>query len=162
MTLEQYASLAEVVGVIIVVLTFIFLAIQLRQGTRALKAGTVQSLQNQTMTVYGMLLEEMDVFVKGMQDPLALSTLDRAKFNALLTVNFHGLQNAYFQIQSGAYHGCMQEGWWQVTPNNFLSPGYLRYWERRKFMLDPGFCEFVETDVMKREPTPEYVERASE
>jgi hypothetical protein len=162
MTLEQYASIAEIVGVAIVVVTFIFLAIQLRQGTRALKAGTVQNLQNQTMTVYGMLLEDMDVFMKGMEDPLSLSTLDRAKFNALMTVNFHALQNAYFQIQSGAYDGRMQEGWWQVMRNNFLSPGYVRYWERRKFMLDPGFCKFVETEVMKRNPTQEYAKRVSD
>jgi hypothetical protein len=156
MTLEQYAYL-----VAIVVITFVFLTIQLRLGTRALKAGTVQNLQNQTMAVYGMLLEDMDLFMKGMEDPTSLNKLDRAKFNALMTVNFHALQNAYFQIQSGAYDDCMQEGWWQVMRNNFLSPGYRRYWERRQFMLDPGFCDFVEKEVMKRDPTPEYAERVS-
>ncbi len=108
MTLEQYAYLAEILGVAIVVITFIFLTIQLRLGTRALKAGTVQNLQNQTMAVYGMLLDDMDLFMKGMEDPTSLNKLDRAKFNALMTVNFHALQNAYFQIQSGAYDDCMQ------------------------------------------------------
>ncbi len=161
MTLEQFANLAEIVGVIIVALTFIFLTIQLRQGTLALKAATVQNLQNQTMTVYGMLLDDMEIFIKGMRDPSALSGVEKGKFNALLTVNFHALQNAYFQIQSGAYDARMQEGWWQMMRNNFLSPGYQRYWDRRKFMLDPGFREFVESGVLALEPTPEYAERVA-
>ena len=162
MTLEQYANFAEIVGVIIVVLTFMYMTIQLRQGTRALKSVTVQSLQNQTMTVYGMLIEDMEIFIEGMRDPSALSAVERGKFNALLTVNLHALQNAYLQIQSGAYDERMQDGWWQVMRNNFLSPGYQGHWDRRKFMLDTEFREFVETEVLKREPTPQYVERVAQ
>ena len=162
MTLEQYAYFAEIVGVIVIVLTFIFLAIQLHQGTRALKAASVQDLQDQTMTVYGMLLENMEVFMKGMRDPSALSAVERGRFNALLTVSTHALQNAYFKVQSGVYSGRMQEGWWQTMRDNFLSPGYQHYWERRKSMLDPEFREFVEMDVLKREPTPGYAERVAQ
>ena len=163
MTIEEYANLAEIVGVAIVVLTFIFLAVQLRQGTRALKSATIQNLQNQTMTVYGMLLEDpmMETFMTGMRDPSELSAVERAKFNAFLTVNFHALQQTYLQSQYGTYDGRMQDGWWQMMRDNFLSPGYRRYWDRRKFLLAPEFREFVETDVLSRKPTPEYEEKRS-
>lgn len=154
MTIEQYASLAEIVGVIIIALTFVFLTIQLRQGTSALKSSAASSHLGHTMAVYGMLLEDMELFIQGMRDPSTLGAVERAKFNALLTINLQALQEGYLQLEAGAGNARVQEGWWQVMRNNFLSPGYRGHWERRKFMLDPKFREFVERDVLKRQPTP--------
>ena len=58
MTLDQYANLFEIVGGVIVIITLVFLVIQLRQNTRALKSSTVLFSHNTTLTVYGMLLED--------------------------------------------------------------------------------------------------------
>ena len=162
MTIEQYASFAEIVGVIIVALTFVFLTMQLRQNTSALKSTAAYSHLSHTTAVYGMLLEDMEIFIQGMRDPSALTAVERAKFNALLTINLQALQNGYLQVQEGFGNARMQDGWWQVMRNNFLSPGYQGHWERRKFMLDPEFREFVEMEVLEREPTPPYAAPAEE
>ncbi len=53
MTLEDYPYLVEIVGGIFVVVTLIFVIIQLRQNTLALKSSTLQGIHNQTMTAYG-------------------------------------------------------------------------------------------------------------
>ena len=42
MTIDQYASLAEIIGTIAVVITLIFLVLQLRQNTAAVRANTYQ------------------------------------------------------------------------------------------------------------------------
>ena len=160
MTLEQYAYLAEIIGVILIVATFIFLAVQLRQNTRAVKSATLQSIHNKTMTAYEMLMDDsmMDTFIKGMREPSDLTAIEKGKFNAFWTVALHTFQNDYFQIQAGTYDGRIQDGWWQVLRNNFLSPGFRLHWEKRKFVLAPEFREFVETEIMKRQPSPDYQE----
>ena len=163
MTLEQYAYLAEIVGVMIIVLTFVFLAVQLRQGTQALRSATAQNINNQTMTAYAMLLQDpmMEIFIKGMREPSGLNSVEKGKFNAFLTVTLHSYQQVYLQILSGAYDARVQDGWWQLMRNSFLSPGFQHHWEQRKFMLDPEFRKFVETDVMSRDPSPGFTPRAA-
>jgi len=84
MTLEQYANLFEIFGTAIVVITLIFLVIQMRQNTHALKSATVLGSHNTTLTVYGMMVEDsmIQVIVKGMPRPSELTPVERAKFNA--------------------------------------------------------------------------------
>lgn len=163
MTLEQYANLFEIVGGAIVVITLIFLVIQLRQNTRALMSATVLGSHNTTLTVYGMLLEDsmIHVLVKGMPNPSELSPVEKAKFNAFWTATLQNYQQTYFQIRTGAYDKSLYDGWWQVLRDNFLSPGFQLHWEQKKFILSPEFQDFVEEDVMSRSPTVDYEKSVS-
>ena len=163
MTLEQYANLFEIVGGAIVVVTLIFLVVQLRQNTRALMSATVLGSHNTTLTVYGMLIEDsmIQVLVKGMPDPSGLSPVEKAKFNAFWTATLQNYQQTYFQIRAGAYDESLYDGWWQVLRDNFLSPGFQLHWKRRKFILSPEFQEFVEKEVMSRSPTADYEKSVS-
>ena len=160
MTLEQYANLFEIVGGAIVVITLIFLVIQLRQNTRALKSATVLGSHNTTLAIYGMLLEDsmIQVLVKGMPRPSELSAVEKAKFNAFWTATLQNYQQTFFQIRAGTYDENLYDGWWQVLRDNFLSPGFQLHWKQRKFILSPDFQEFVEREVLSRTPTPDYVE----
>ncbi len=160
MTLEQYANLFEIVGGAIVVITLIFLVIQLRQNTRALKSATVLGSHNTTLAIYGMLLEDsmIQVLVNGMPRPSELSAVEKAKFNAFWTATLQNYQQTFFQIRAGTYDENLYDGWWQVLRDNFLSPGFQLHWKQRKFILSPDFQEFVERDVLSRTPTPDYVE----
>ena len=163
MTLEQYANLFEIVGGAIVVITLIFLLIQLRQNTHALISATVLGSHNTTLTVYGMLLEDsmIRVLVKGMPRPSDLTPVEKAKFNAFWTATLQNYQQTYFQIRAGTYEESLYDGWWQVLRDNFLSPGFQRHWEQRKFILSQEFQDFVEREVLSRAPTPGSEESVS-
>ena len=163
MTLEQFANLFEIIGGAIVVITLIFLVIQLRQNTHALVSATVLGSHNTTLTVYGMLIEDsmIEVLCKGMPRPADLTQVEKAKFNAFWTATLQNYQQTYFQIRSGAYDKSLYDGWWQVLRDNFLSPGFELHWNQRKFILSPEFQEFVETEVLSRAPTAEYAETVS-
>ena len=163
MTLEQYANLFEIVGGAIVIVTLIFLVIQLRQNTRALMSSTVLGSHNTTLTVYSMLIEDsmIQVLVKGMPDPSSLSPVEKAKFNAFWTATLQNYQQTYFQIRAGAYDESLYDGWWQVLRDNFLSPGFQLHWKQRKFILSPEFQDFVEKEVMSRSPTADYEKSVS-
>jgi len=163
MTLEQYANLFEIVGGAIVVITLIFLIIQLRQNTRALKSATVLGSHNTTLTVYGMMVEDsmIEVLCKGMPRPSDLTAVEKAKFNAFWTAALQNYQQTFFQIRAGTYDGNLYDGWWQVLRDNFLSPGFQLHWKHRKFILSQEFQNFVEQEVLSRPPTPDYAESVS-
>ncbi|MDH3990589.1 MAG: hypothetical protein OEV34_15755 [Gammaproteobacteria bacterium] len=44
MGLEYVANIAEIVGVILVVVTLVFLSLQIRQNTQALRSTTIQAV----------------------------------------------------------------------------------------------------------------------
>jgi len=163
MTLEQYANLFEIVGGAIVVITLIFLVIQLRQNTLALKSATVLGSHNTTLTVYGMLVEDsmIEVLCKGMPRPDELTTVEKAKFNAFWTATLQNYQQTYFQIRAGTYEENLYDGWWQVLRDNFLSPGFQLHWKQRKFILSHEFQDFVEQEILSRAPTADYAESVS-
>lgn len=163
MTLEQYANLFEIVGGAIVVITLIFLVIQLRQNTRAVRSATVLGSHNTTLTIYGMLVEDsmIEVLVKGMPRPTELTPVEKAKFHAFWTATLQNYQQTFFQIRAGTYEKSLYEGWWQVLRDNFLSPGFELHWKQRKFILSREFQKFVEHEVLTRTPTSGYEESVS-
>jgi len=160
MTLEQFANLFEVIGGALVIITLIFLVIQLRQNTLALRSATVLGSHNTTLTVYGMLLEDSMIRVlnKGMPRPSDLSPLEKAKFHAFWTATLQNYQQTFFQIRAGAYEASLYDGWWQVLRDNFLSPGFHLHWQQRKFILSREFQDFVDREVLTRAPTPAYAD----
>ncbi|MBT8063077.1 MAG: hypothetical protein HKO64_12275 [Xanthomonadales bacterium] len=162
MSLEQYANFFEVIGGIIVVVTLVFLVVQIRQNTRALRSATVLESHKTTLTVYAMLLEDSMIRVlnKGMPRPEELRGVEKAKFNAFWTATLQNYQQTFFQIRSGTYEESLYDGWWQVLRDNFLSPGFRQHWDQRKFILSRDFQVFVENEVLTREPTSAYAESA--
>ena len=64
MTLEQYAYLAEVIGVIVVVVTLLYLAVQVRQGAHLMRSESRQALMNNDREVLLKYLDNMDLFEK--------------------------------------------------------------------------------------------------
>lgn len=163
MTLGQYANIFEIVGGAIVVVTLIFLVVQMRQNTLALKSATVLGSHNTTLTIYGMMVQDsmIQVLCKGMPRPSDLTSVEKAQFHAFWTATLQNYQQTYFQIRAGAYEESLYDGWWQVLRDNFLSPGFQLHWKQRKFILSREFQEFVEQDVLNRPPTRDYAETVS-
>ena len=158
MTLEQFASLFEILGGAIVVITLIFLVIQLRHNTRALKSTVVLGNQGHLLSVYQTLSEVsmMEVILKGMPRPSDLTPVERGRFNAFWTMALQNYQQTYFHIRAGAYDENLFDGWWQVLRDDFLSPGFQLYWKQKKFILSREFQNYVEEKVMNRQPTAGY------
>lgn len=158
MALEHYANLFEIIGGVIVIVTLIFLVIQIRQNTLALRSATVLESHKTTLTVYGLLLDDsmIRVLSKGMPRPSELTPTEKAKFHAFWTATLQNYQQTYFQIRAGTYDESLYDGWWQVLRDNFLSPGFQLHWEQRKFILSQEFQDFVEREVLTRVPTPRH------
>ena len=160
MTLEQYAYLVEIIGGVVVIVTLVFLVIQLRQNTVALQSATLLGTHSHTLAVHQMLAEDsmMEALIKGAPGSSDLTPVQKGKFNAFWTVAFQNYQQFFFQVRAGTYDGNILDGWWQVLRDDFLSPGLQAFWKKRKFVLTPEFRNFVDEEVMTRQPTPGYVE----
>ena len=64
MTLAYYANVAEIIGVIIVIVTLIFLTLQIRQNTRALRSTTIHSVMQSEIAMMSVIVENAAVWEK--------------------------------------------------------------------------------------------------
>ena len=64
MALDQYANIAEIVGLVIVVVTLKFLTRQIRQGTKAIRSTTIQAVMQSEMAFSQILVEKSDTWDK--------------------------------------------------------------------------------------------------
>ncbi len=61
MTLDYYANVAEIIGVIVVIATLIFLALQIRQNTKALRSTTIQEVMQTEIALMSLLVEKNSI-----------------------------------------------------------------------------------------------------
>lgn len=72
MNLEYVANIAEIVGVVLVVVTLVFLTLQIRQNTQALKATTMQAAMQSDMEFAATILAYAAIWDKVLKgEPLA-------------------------------------------------------------------------------------------
>lgn len=157
--LNQSVSLIANLGVIAGI---VFLGYEMRQNTIAIRSTAAQGVHDQMSALYGMSLNEsMDGIVgKALNTPFELTPAEASRANAWLTIGFHALQNMHFNVREGAYDKELADGYWQEMRNLFESPGYQLFWDTRKYLFSTEFREFVENEVMTREPInePDFVD----
>ena len=62
--LEYYANIAEIIGVVSVLVTLVFLILQIRQNTQAIRSETIQAVMQSEMALSTLLVEHADIWEK--------------------------------------------------------------------------------------------------
>lgn len=105
MTLQDIANIAEVVSTIGVVVSLVYVGVQVRQNTRAQKAATYNALTANTVAILSPLLAEPGItefIVRIQANPDAATPAERMRFHSFLLIGFRHWDNLYFQFRSGS------------------------------------------------------------
>jgi hypothetical protein len=101
MALDQYANIAEIVGVVVVIVTLVFLTLQIRQNTRAIRSTTIQAVMQSEMAFSKILIEHSDTWNKILTaEPLAVGEETR-KAIVLFNVFMIDTESRYHQYNTG-------------------------------------------------------------
>jgi len=149
----KWSSIAEIISSVAILITLIYLAIQTQQNTATLKSIASQGLQDQVAQVLsiGLTTENFGVIYKGLDTPLELTNEEARRFRNIANIWMNAWQNMYFQekIESSLIS---PSGWYQELSNFTQYPGFMLYWERNKYLLDPEFQDFAEREIFTLEP----------
>ena len=154
MPLEQLANIAEIFGMIVITITLIFLTIQMRQSTVALKSAATRETHAEFARFYELLATNdavRDTFVKGISDPAALSETDTSRFFSLWMVATIQTQNWLHQTQSGAMDANLLNSFSKMLQNLVSSPGWKVFWEERKYIFSQELQNHMD-ELMQRGP----------
>ncbi len=87
MNWEAIGAVGEIVGAVAVVLTLVYLAVQLRQNTAAVSTSTYESVTSGFNSVNEVVVgdaEVADIFYRGTVNPESLSPAEGIRFSFLM------------------------------------------------------------------------------
>ena len=144
MNWEALGAIGELVGAAAVLATLVYLALQMRQNTRAVRIAARTTLQEAFSSVGDLLAHSpqlAELYLKGCMDYRALSRTDRLRFSGIL-------QNYLFSIEMLDQQA--SEGMVETTTlierlrPLFEQPGVRDWWSQNSKLFRPTFVRTVE------------------
>lgn len=138
MDIQDWAAIVEITGGALVLITLIFLVVQLRQNTDAVKSNIRLELAHLLRDVHLRLAQDPElgrVVDQAMRDPSKLTHDERMKWFWWLQSIMHGLEGYYFEAQARSFsrdwHATLEStiggmvahepirAWWESDQNRF-------------------------------------------
>jgi hypothetical protein len=157
MSLNDLANLGQIIGALAVVISLIYVALQIRQNTAAIRSAAAQTVHEHFANWYHLIAADAElaqIAANGLRDYSSLSEQERVRFIATLMSFLSYSQNAFLKWREGLLKPALWLGWEQVMMNLFGAPGGKALWKERSYLFGEEFRRYIEDDLMMRPPHP--------
>ncbi len=151
MTLEDLGNLGEFVAAVAVVVSLIYLALQIRQNTRSVRDSAYQGVANsvgELTKLFGTNPQIIAVFRKGSRSPDDLSEDEWFQFSNLV----HTIMNNFQTFHRMRERGLLDDSVWTPTVRNLRAqmqvPGFQEWWKRNPIEFTTSFTEYIEREIL--------------
>src|SRR6478672_7089355 len=154
MTFEQISYLAQIVASIGVIVSLIFVGLQIKQNTRALQRDEHNSTMEQWTVIRQAIAQNRDIaelMTAGLGGERALDAADQLRLEQMLQENAW----AAFHIWDRTQRGIFPKGTFEATAGALLdtllrTPGGENWWRKAKHIgFHPGFVSDVDAVLAK-------------
>jgi len=149
MTLEDLGNLGEFIAAVGVVVSFVFLAIQVRHNTSAIRDATEKDMTQHTAEFLSPIVESAEVaqiLRTGMLDWDELDANDRMRFSMHLFLAFNFFQHLYSRHKQRKVDIEYWEGQREIMLWYLKQPGVRRWWSKSRSRLNKSFTQFLESE----------------
>jgi hypothetical protein len=145
MNLQDFASIAEIVGGFAVLATLVYLSIQIKSNTRQLRFTASQGIAESLDRAYDPIYSEhiAPIWLKGNADLESISAAERVIFDGLMARQIHNVANMLDARESG------------LIPNVRTDKLYNKYY--RDLFSTPGSKQWISESPELGELVDEYV-----
>ncbi len=152
LTLEHTYFIAEIMGVIALIISLIYVAHQIKQNTQMMRVGTTQADAVQANYLLGQLVQDSEltrIWALGREDYDTLDELEKLRLRLIsfqLLSFFHG---EYVQWQQGVMHDAI---WYKTkrTVEGFMQwPCMIQAWDLSKNSYPEDYQHFIKNRVQK-------------
>jgi len=156
MNWEAIGVVTEIIGVLVVVITLAYLAVQLRQNNELLRSESRQALVSNDLTSLSNNIDHADIFERYVSG-IELTATDQLRLSFMFALDLRNREFEYFQFTNGI----LDEESWLTYRNVILinhSTGLGRKWwdEIGREFVDPGFAKQVDELLVNAEPDESY------
>ena len=141
-TLQDLGNLGEILAAVGVVVSVLYLAIQVRQSTRSVRASTYQAFSESFRDFRALLVGDErlgTVWGKGLRSRSELSSSEQGQFDALLMNFLRGVEVSFYQESQGLLDAAFYEGWLDEAVEIWRQPGSREWWSANSRFFNPEF-----------------------
>jgi len=149
---DALGAIANLLAAMGVIATLIYLAVQIRQNTRAVRSSSVQSLvQSLSATSEAVLANDyiIPIMLKANAGLETLTEEESARLHFLLVMTLRRFEGVYFQRDLGFVDAAMMEGFERSHIAILTSKSGQAWWAKSKEIFNSRFVAHVE-DLLKR------------
>lgn len=163
MKLKDAANWAEVVSAIAIVLSLIYVGVQIDDNAAATRSSTASQANTQFIDWYSHISDDaelVDVWFRGVREPETLNRQEFLRFVFLLHMVMLQYQNNFYLVQEGTLERKVLNFITLTLTTIKGTPGFERYWSLRKELFYPEYKQFIEHLMYNSgyRASPTYVE----
>ena len=150
MNWEAIGALGDIVGAAAVVITLIYLAVQLKQNTAAMRSSTFQSISStlaQNMEVLTTTPGLPGLLLKAGDGLDALTPEERVQFSSFCLMAHRRIESIFVQKSLGALGPGLAEGFERSILLAYGNRGTREWWETSKSGFSEAFAAWIDSRV---------------
>ena len=154
MNWEAVGAVGELLGAVGVIATLGYLALQIRQNTTTVRAGTSAAISEslaRLLEVIGSDPRTARLWIRGLGGDPSLDPEDVLQFGLLFGSYMRRIENAYYQ----QLRGFLDSEQWQTTERTLSSVmgsmGGKGWWARSRHIYSDRFAMYVDTCIAERD-----------
>ena len=158
MSLQDWGALGELIGGVAIIVSLLYVGLQIRQSAKATHAATNQSFSAQYSEIMLRLsdADRREVFWKGLAGLKNLQGSEHVAFMSIMAAIFRTYETFYFEQIEDRFRSKLFDSWLGQLVDLFGNEGVREYWAVRKHNFSIDFNSFVEQKVAEGTPRSMY------
>ena len=155
MNWDAIGAIGQIVGTVLVGITLVYLAIQLRQNTSAMKSSTFQAISTSMgsiMEIYAVHPDIAPLLIKAQAGLDGLTAAERVRFGFLMMMAFRRVETVVVQRHLGAIDPDLTHGFERSAMSALRSPGTRQWWDTSKGGFSDLFSAWVDQKLAAELP----------
>jgi hypothetical protein len=154
MNWEAVGAIANLLAAVGVIATLIYLSIQIRQNTKAVRSSSIQNLVQSFSTTAQAAVENehiIPLLLKANPSVSALTEVERAQLHFWFIMTFRRFEGVYFQRDLGIVDAEVIDGFERSHIAILASKSAQEWWANSKEIFNSGFVSYLE-QLLKQSP----------
>lgn len=163
MTIQDLGSLGELIAAVATVVTLAYLAIQIRENTKAIRSesrGRISSQVQGYASIIGGSTEVASVFTRGLAGMRALSPEEQNQFAFLFSMIVNQMHDAHLEYRLGVGSKENLEANSTNTLGLLQTPGGRDFWRANATAFGTDFQSYVDAAI--GDDAPQYEENPAD
>ena len=157
LTLEQVYFIGQTISAVAVILSLVYVGLQIRQNTTATQTASAQAYVADINELVGLINSSpklADVMHQGANGLSSLKDGDLIRFMAFTDTNFMTYQALHLQWQKGTLDENLLDTYKHTITALLQHKGQQEWWELRRHWFNPDFQKYIEKAIVEgaREP----------
>ena len=157
MTSDAVVAISQIVGTVLIGITLVYLAVQVRQNTTALKSSAFLAISGSmvsTMEVWATHPDVAPLLLRAEGGLDGLSPDDRVRFGFLMMMAFRRAESIIVQRHLGLIGPSLTEGFERSALSVLHSKGARQWWGASKVAFSGLFSTWIDEKLASNLPQP--------